>query len=120
MPKLIAMTGCDANQETEIRDLLLAQKAELEALMGSAEEAGAPVELDQTVQGRLSRMDAMQQQAMAAEMSRQRQVQLRRIEAALQRLEAGEYGYCVTCGEDIEAKRLALDPATPTCLSHAR
>ncbi|MEL0071342.1 MAG: TraR/DksA C4-type zinc finger protein [Rhodobiaceae bacterium] len=35
-------------------------------------------------------------------------------------METGDYGYCVTCGEDIESKRLALDPATPTCLSHAR
>ena len=40
--------------------------------MDSAEASGAPVELDQSVQGRLSRMDAMQQQAMAAEMERQR------------------------------------------------
>lgn len=114
------MTGDDANQDAKIRDILLAEQAELRSLMDSAEASGAPVELDQSVQGRLSRMDAMQQQAMAAEMERQRRLRLKRIEAALTRLETGDYGYCVTCGEDIESKRLALDPATPTCLSHAR
>jgi RNA polymerase-binding transcription factor DksA len=42
------------------------------------------------------------------------------LDAALTRLDEGEYGYCVNCGEAIEPERLALDPATPFCISHAR
>ena len=45
--------------------------------------------------------------------------ELRMIEAALQRLDAGEYGYCVTCGERIDEARLDLLPATPFCRLHA-
>ena len=57
---------------------------------------------------------------MAVETERRRDVELRRIDAALARVESGEYGYCLTCGEAIGAKRLELDPATPVCIDCAR
>ncbi len=43
------------------------------------------------------------------------QLELRMIEAALKRIEAGEYGDCVRCGTEIDAGRLDLLPATPFC-----
>ncbi|MGB0699030.1 MAG: TraR/DksA C4-type zinc finger protein, partial [Parvibaculales bacterium] len=43
-----------------------------------------------------------------------------KIDSALRRIDEGEYGYCVNCGEEIEADRLTLDPATPFCIAHAR
>jgi len=93
--------------------------AEREALLGvsvaSADSRG-PVELDQTSVGRLSRMDAMQQQAMALATERRRAAALARIDAALSRIPTGEYGWCAQCGEAIATGRLALDPATPTCI----
>lgn len=49
------------------------------------------------------------------------QQELRMIEAALARVEAGEYGYCVTCGSRISEERLDVLPATPfcrTCAAH--
>ena len=106
--------------EKQIRKTLLAKLQELTQLMTASAADAAPVELDQTQQGRLSRMDALQQQAMAAETLRRRQRDMRLIEAALLRLDEGEYGYCVTCGEAIEAERLALNPATPFCIAHAK
>lgn len=78
------------------------------------------VELDQTKVGRLSRMDALQGQAMAQETERRRQAGLKAIEVAIARLKAGDYGYCATCDEEIEPKRLEHDPATALCLSCAR
>ena len=42
-------------------------------------------------------------------------LEIRRIEAALARMAAGDYGICVTCGKDIEAERLAALPDTPFC-----
>lgn len=45
--------------------------------------------------------------------------ELRMIEAALARLDAGEYGFCVTCGERVDEARLDLVPATPFCRQHA-
>lgn len=102
-----------------IRTLLLTRRAELLTDIAASEESRRPVELDQTSVGRLSRMDALQAQAMALETERRREQELHRIDLALARLDAGEYGLCVRCGEEIPARRLALDPAAPTCIGCA-
>jgi DnaK suppressor protein len=80
----------------------------------------APVELDQARVGRLSRMDAMQQQAMSQAAASLAEIECQRIQSALGRLESGEYGYCVLCGEEIAEGRLQFDPSVPTCISCAR
>ena len=41
--------------------------------------------------------------------------ELRMIEAALARIDEGEYGFCVSCGAEIAEERLDLLPATPFC-----
>lgn len=48
------------------------------------------------------------------------QTELRMIDAALGRMDEGEYGYCVTCGDEIAEDRLDLLPGTPFCARHAR
>ncbi len=102
-----------------VRQRLIGKQAELRALIESTRESSQPVELDQSRVGRLSRMDALQNQAMAQEIARRRAIELGRIDAALQRLDTGEYGECLACGEDIAPKRLELDPATPVCIGCA-
>jgi DnaK suppressor protein len=99
---------------------LQARRAELAGLAAAHEEDSRPVELDQGRQGRLSRMEALQEQAMAIEVERRRELELARVDAALQRLAGNAYGACVSCGEPIEPRRLAFDPATPLCLGCAR
>ena len=101
------------------RERLLALRAELEGIEQSGAEASAVVELDQAKVGRLSRMDAMQAQAMAQASQQRREQTLRRIEAALQRLEEDEYGYCLDCGEPINPKRLEFDPTVELCIDCA-
>ncbi len=96
------------------KDRLLAMREELTALLETGDDETGPVQLDQTSVGRLSRMDAMQRQAMAQETERRRHSDLRRIEAALKRIEEGEYGYCISSGEPIPRARLELDPAAAT------
>lgn len=98
---------------------LLRRKAELAALRAQSAESREAVELDQTRQGRLSRQDALMQQEMAKESERRRGVEMQRIDAALKRMEQGDYGYCVSCDEEIAAKRLMLDPAIPNCIACA-
>lgn len=78
------------------------------------------MELDQQSVGRLSRMDAMQQQAMAAAQDTRRRGRLAAIEAALKRLEQGEFGWCAECGEFIGLSRLDLDPVLMRCIDCAR
>ncbi len=109
---------CDIDVKS-LRKVLLDKKAELERLSAISKESRDTVELDQTLQGRLSRMDAMQQQEMAKDVERRREIERQRIDAALKRMEEGDYGYCVKCDEEIAAPRLKLDPAVPTCIDCA-
>ena len=83
------------------------------------DESAAVVELDQTKVGRLSRMDAMQAQAMALASEQRREQTLRRIDAALKRIEDDEYGYCLQCDELINPKRLEFDPTVTLCIECA-
>lgn len=102
-----------------LKEKLLSERREMrhDAEISAAERA--TVVLDQTTVGRLSRMDALQTQAMALETERRREVELKRIDMALERMDAGEYGACTSCGEDIQPKRLEMDPATPVCIDCA-
>lgn len=103
----------------EIRAMLEAERSELLASQDARADESKPVALDQQSVGRLSRMDAIQVQSMAKALGAKRRIRLQRIEAALHRLEDGEYGYCAQCGEDIPLKRLEVDPATERCVGCA-
>jgi DnaK suppressor protein len=102
------------------KGLLIARLDELRALIAGARDQVKPVALDQSSVGRLSRMDAMQVQAMAKETERRRQLDLQRVQTALERLDAGDYGYCLRCDDQIPIKRLEFDPAVTTCVDCAR
>lgn len=95
---------------------LAEKKADLERMSALSREARAPVTLDQQSVGRLSRMDALQQQAMAEAQERARKRDLVRIEMAERRLAEGDYGWCADCGEAIVDKRLAIDPMAEKCV----
>ncbi|WP_311196540.1 TraR/DksA family transcriptional regulator [Aliiroseovarius crassostreae] len=77
------------------------------------------MELDQQAVGRLSRMDALQNQAMAQAQGARRHAQRQRIHAALERIEDGAFGFCEDCGEDIPGGRLELDPCVTRYVSCA-
>ncbi len=102
-------------QQNTARERLNALKTELIALSRTAADDRKPVRLDQQSVGRLSRQDSLQVQAMAKAAEARRAAEIRRIDAALRRVEDGEYGYCVECGEAIDPKRLQIDPAAPRC-----
>lgn len=98
---------------------LLQQRAVLELAAEQTEADRAPVALDQQSVGRLSRIDAMQVQAMSQAQQRKRDTDLRNIVGALSRMEDGEFGYCTNCGEQIAFKRLAVDPSVRQCIACA-
>lgn len=102
------------------RQTLLTERAALTESSDATSENRTPVTLDQQSVGRLSRMDALQVQAMAQAEEDRRQHRMRRITAALSRLDEGEYGYCMTCGADIPEKRLEVDPAAAQCVDCAK
>jgi DnaK suppressor protein len=98
---------------------LIELREELEQLAATGDASAAVVELDQARVGRLSRMDAMQAQAMAQASGQRRATMLREIAAALRRIEDGDYGLCEGCCEPINPKRLEIDPTTRLCINCA-
>ena len=101
------------------RENLLALKQTLLKAQETGDQAEQTVELDQARVGRLSRMDAMQAQAMSKETGRRRRQKLIQIEAALRRIEENDYGTCQECGEDIATARLEADPTVLLCIDCA-
>jgi DnaK suppressor protein len=95
------------------------KKQLLDTAQSGDEEAGV-VELDQTRQGRLSRMDAMQRQAMSLAAKNRRDQELKKITAALARIEQGTYGYCVECEDPIPLRRLQADLTAGLCVPCAQ
>lgn len=104
----------------DIRALLEAEMIALEDVDAASSESRRTVELDQQSVGRLSRMDALQGQAMAKAVGAKRHIRIKRVEAALKRISVGEYGFCLECGDEIPAARLAIDPAIERCIGCAR
>ena len=114
------MTDPDTDTLRDLyRSRLEAEAAALRAQSGETQVERRPVELDQQSVGRLSRMDAMQQQAMAAALEARRGGRLRAISAALARMDEDEFGYCDECGGFIGFARLDLDPALARCVDCA-
>ena len=102
--------------KTQLLDL----QSELFASQKASQEGAKTVELDQSRVGRLSRMDAIQAQAVALEYRRRQRLKLQQIKAALQRIENGEFGICSRCGENIDGRRLEFDPTAPMCITCAQ
>jgi DnaK suppressor protein len=94
-------------------------KAGLQQVVETGQQAEEVVELDQTRVGRLSRMDAMQAQAMSVETGRRRRQLLVAIDAALVRIDDGYYGDCLECGGQIDPGRLGANPTATLCIGCA-
>jgi DnaK suppressor protein len=103
----------------QARERLLELRDEIESVAATGADSAAIVELDQSKVGRLSRMDAMQAQAMAKASSQRRDATLRDITSALQRIDNGDYGNCIDCDEAIAARRLEFDPTVMRCIDCA-
>jgi len=106
----------EKKQMERYKQVLLELQRELEETDEAARQAAEIVELDQSRVGRLSRMDAMQSQAMAIELNRRRSEQRKRYASALRRIERGAYGACATCKREIDPRRLDFDPAVKLCI----
>lgn len=111
-----------SHPQLDLEQITRKLKAMREALLSESADSAdsrATVTLDQQSVGRLSRMDALQGQAMAKAEEERRQLMVRRIDAALTRLEREDFGECIECGEWISAKRLEWDPTVLKCIDCA-
>lgn len=106
----------DEDQLRELRTVLTELVTQIQSALEEAVRSAKPVKLDQQSVGRVSRIDAIQQQQMAAAGKRSMQLRLQQAKAALRAFDADEYGYCKRCEEPIGYPRLSARPETPFCL----
>ncbi len=112
----MSVTELSQQQLEELQSLLLATRQDLEAQLLGIDSSTKPVALDQQAVGRVSRIDAIQQQQMAIANQQQTSQLLKRIELALQRIDSGEYGSCIQCDEPIAFARLQAQPFASLCI----
>jgi len=110
------MQELSPEESEELRRDLLALVERLETLLGDRAARGEPVSLDAPI-GRISRMDAIQQQSMQVANRRADQRRLAQARGALQRIDREEFGDCQDCGEAVGFARLKARPETPFCLA---
>ncbi len=101
----------------QLKGLLEAQKQTLEQQLKQVEASTQPVTLDQQSVGRVSRIDAIQQQQMAVANRQTLMQHLYATNNSLKRIGDSEYGYCLECAEPIGFARLQVKPYAPYCLT---
>ena len=106
----------NADRIEYFRERLQELAGEINADLAANKDDSGIVQLDTSI-GRLSRMDAMQNQQMALELRRRRENQLLRIENAFKRMDQGRYGICGKCRKPIDEARLEVFPDVVTCIS---
>ncbi len=112
-----SMTESDVKR---MQALLADELATLTETLEASLESAKGTALDQARIGRLSRMDALQSQAMAQGANRRLAEDITAIRAALERIERGTYGICAGCDREIDLMRLEVYPATERCLPCAK
>lgn len=103
-------------QRLTLHQALLDLREELQQLLADSSDGAQPVSLDEPI-GRLSRMDALQQQSMVQATRRTAKARLMQTEAALKRFQEDEYGLCVGCEEEIGYARLKARPEATFCVA---
>ena len=92
---------------------------ELEEASLRSQQSRAAVNLDQSRVGRLSRMDALQMQAMEQANEARRINEILRIQKALDKIKSDDFGCCDLCAEWIAIKRIQYDPSLLLCVDCA-
>lgn len=109
------MEELSQKQRAQLKGALGDLKRQLESAIEGASDGAQTVELDGSI-GRVTRVDALQQQSMAKasrELSRRR---LESVKAALKEIDDEGYGECRSCGEPIPFARLLAKPEGRLCV----
>lgn len=111
------MTNLSQEQKNTLKKVLLLRQQDLNNQLLISEQAAKIVTLDQTSVGRVSRIDALQQQSMAISTRGKVKLNLQKNAAALRTIATEDYGYCKQCDEGIPFKRLEIKPEATLCLA---
>lgn len=107
------------HKKLSYKEQLLQLLDELDRNIQNNKEATDTVMLDQTRMGRLSRMDALQNQMISKNLKQRKQQKKREIGLALERVKNGTYGICMNCGEAISENRLTVNLTAKLCIECA-
>ena len=105
----------DQGTHNQYEKKLLILRSEVEEYLRKSADSAAAVEPDKGL-GRLSRMEAMQDQQMVLELRRRKKRQLFDVLNALKRIEQSNFGVCIFCGKEISLERLDAFPEVQTCV----
>lgn len=106
-----------SNQQIKtLHQKLLNQRESLVELLTINKDTSQPVQLDQQALGRVSRIDAIQQQKMASANRNAQETTLKLTTKALRRIDEEDYGYCEQCDNLIRYERLLIKPETRFCI----
>ena len=107
----------DLNDKQKLKSLIVNQISELEKQISLSDESSQRVELDQTLAGRVSRIDAIQQQKMAESSNLRDKKLVIDLKASLDKLSNDDYGICQECDEEISIQRLQIKPESIYCIN---
>jgi len=112
------MAGLSSERQAEVKDRLVVRKQnlwlevkqQLKTSIGDGYQEMLATARDEEDQASVSLLAETQLSLLGP-----KRQELEAIEAALQRLENGNYGLCENCGQPIEPRRLEIMPETPLC-----
>jgi DnaK suppressor protein len=113
--------GMKRTELAELRGLIDQRLTQLARDLAHAEAASDEIVLDEDP-GRVARMGAIQDKAMAEATEARHRAEMGRLEDARRRIERDpkNFGICVECGEPIPLARLRIDPSTRRCAECGR
>ena len=105
----------DPENQDRYHKILQESLKEIEEYLKKTEESAEAVSPDKSL-GRLSRMEAIQDQQLILEARRRKKMQKIAVQSALQRIDNGQFGNCIFCGKPIAQERLEVAPESTTCV----
>ena len=106
----------DKAKRAEMKSLMLSRQKELLGEIEVLKELTKPIAPENAI-GRISRMDAINNKSINEAALVQSNKKLRKLEAALNKVEEEYFGLCGRCGNEIPLGRLMLMPESPFCVN---
>jgi len=101
----------------EIEREIVQQITALEQQLRLTEQSSQTVALDQTLAGRVSRIDAIQQQKMSQSSKIRDLKRLTELKRTRLKLKSNDFGLCEECEQLIAFGRLKINPESKYCIS---
>jgi len=106
-------------EQAEIKEKILKEIAKVEMRIGEYKDMSQPVAPDDAI-GRISRMDAINNQSVTEASLRQAEEKLSSLKRVLSLVGTKDFGICIRCGNPIPAARIIFRPESLKCVNCAK